>query len=140
MHDMHNTVDVRPAVDPAQVSDDTAAVGDIIDRQGFAAAEFIITVGTIADANATLTPLLEEGDDSGLSDAAAVADADLLGTEAGATFAAADDDNIAKLGYTGVKRYVRLTLTPAANTGAMDFGAVVVLGHAKKGLFTTQKQ
>ena len=35
-----------------------------------------------------------------------------------------------KLGYLGIKRYVRLTLTPANNTGNIPMCAIAVLGAA----------
>lgn len=73
--------------------------------------------------------LLEEGDVSNLSDAAAVADADLLGTEALAAFQFDDDNEVRKLGYKGHKRYTRLTITPVANASAAVLSAVAVLGH-----------
>jgi hypothetical protein len=110
------------------VSDDTPEVGAIIDRQGFDGLTYVIATGTLADVDATFTILLEEGDDSGLSDAAAVADADLLGTEALAAFTFTNDDATRKLGYLGSKRYTRLTITPAANTGSAPISAVAILG------------
>jgi hypothetical protein len=68
------------------VSDNTAEVGAIIDRQGFDGLTYVIATGTLADVDATFTVLLEESDDSGMSGATAVADANLLGTEALAAF------------------------------------------------------
>lgn len=136
MRDLHNNLDVRRAISPVRVTDNTAQVGQIIDHQGYESAEYLIAIGTIADADATFTVLLEEGDDAALADAAAVADADLLGTEAAAGFRYDDDDKVRKLGYRGAKRYTRLTITPANNTGNADLAAMVVLGsprHAPAG-------
>ena len=62
-------------------------------------------------------------------DAAAVDDADLLGTEALASFAFGDDDETRKIGYIGNKRYTRLTITPSANASAALVAAVAILGH-----------
>ncbi len=64
-------------------------------------------------------------------DAAAVADTNLLGTEALAGFTFADDDEVRKIGYMGHKRYVRLTITPASNTGAWDIAALALLGRPR---------
>jgi hypothetical protein len=58
----------------------------------------------------------------------AVADADLLGAEALASFTFTHDDETRKLGYVGDKRYTRLTITPAANASAALFSAVTILG------------
>lgn len=129
MQDLMNNVHIKRVLSPVSVADTTAQVGQIIDRQGFDSLTYVIATGSIADADATFTVLLEEGDDSGLSDAAAVADADLLGTEALAAFQFDDDNEVRKLGYKGVKRYTRLTITPVANASAALLSAVAVLGH-----------
>lgn len=128
MRDLHNNIAPKRVLSPASVADNTAQVGQIIDRQGFQALEYVILTGSLSDADATFTVLLEEGDASNLSDAAAVADADLLGTEALASFTFAADDKVFKLGYKGNKRYTRLTITPAANASAALLAAVAILG------------
>lgn len=128
MHDLHNRIHVARAISPVSVADNTAQVSQIIDRKGFESIEFVILTGSLADADATFTVLVEDGDDSSLTDAAAVADAQLLGTEADASFLFSDDNKCFKIGYVGYKRYVRLTITPAANTSAALLAAVAVLG------------
>ena len=100
-------------------------------RKGFDGLTYLIATGSIADADATFTVLLEEGDASNLSDAAAVADADLIGTEALAGFQFDDDNECRKLGYKGSKRYTRLTITPVANASAAVLAAVAVLSSPK---------
>ena len=75
MKDLHNSIDVKRCISPVSVSDNTAQVGQIIDRKGYDSVTFLIATGSIADADATFTVLLEEGDAANLSDAAAVADA-----------------------------------------------------------------
>ena len=129
MQDLMNNLHVKRVLSPVSVADTTAQVGQIIDRQGYDSLTYVIATGSIADADATFTVLLEEGDDSGLSDAAAVADADLLGTEVLAAFQFDDDNEVRKLGYKGVKRYTRLTITPVNNAGAAVLSAVAILGH-----------
>ncbi len=130
MKDSHNNFKVSRAISPVTVSNNTAQVGQIIDTQGYDSLEFLIAAGSLADLDATYTVLVEEGDDSGLSDAAAVADTDLLGTEAEAGFDFSNDDEVRKIGYIGSKRYVRLTITPANNTANASLSAVAVQGHA----------
>jgi hypothetical protein len=130
MRDLHNNIDVRRALSPkAAVTDNTAYVSEVLDRRGFESVELLLAIGANTDSNATFTVLLEEGSDG--STFTAVADADLLGTEALASFTAADDDNkVKKLGYTGSKRYLRATVTPAANDSGNHFVAAVwLLGH-----------
>ena len=131
--DLHNNIKASRVLSPAAaVTDNTAQVGEIIDNAGFGSLEYIIALGALADADATFAVLLEEGNESDLSDNAAVADADLIGTEAAASFQFDDDDSAKKLGYKGKKRYSRLTITPAANTGNAFIAAVAVQSHPRK--------
>lgn len=131
MKDNFNEINVKRVISPVSVADTTAQVGEIIDVKGFDSLTYLIATGSLADADATFTVLLEEGDAANLSDAAAVADADLLGTEALASFIFSDDNKCFKLGYIGSKRYTRLTITPAANSSAGVICAVAVLGEAQ---------
>lgn len=126
--EMFNNIDIKRVLSPVSVADNTAQVGQVIDRQGFGAVTYVIATGSIADADATFTVLLEECDTSGGS-YTAVADADLLGTEALAAFQFDDDNECRKLGYIGIKRYTRLTITPVSNASAALLSAVCVLGQ-----------
>ena len=103
---------------------------NIIDLQGFESARIDIYSGTITDGDA-FTFELKEGDESDLSDAAAVADEDLLGSEP--VFATADDDKPKSFGYVGKKRYLRVDLkscTGSPSTGGLFVGSVVK-GHPR---------
>ncbi len=131
MRDLHNNIDVRRAISPLTGTDNTAFVSEIIDCQGYDGCEFAIATGTLADVDATFTALMEEGAASDLSDNTSVADGHLLGTEAGASFTFAEDDEVLKIGYIGSKRYIRLTVTPAANTGSAPISAVAIMGFPK---------
>lgn len=129
MKDLMNNIDVKRAISPVSVADNTAQVSQIIDRRGFDSCTFVIATGSLADADVTFAVLLEESDDSGFSTSNAVADADLLGTEALAGFQFDDDNECRKLGYVGGKRYLRLTITPSGNASAAVLCAVAILGH-----------
>ena len=130
MRDLANNILVKRALSSTRVTDNTAQVSQIIDHQGYDAVTFITNIGTIADTDATFTALLEESDDSGFSTSNAVADTDLIGTEAAASFQFDDDNEVRKLGYIGNKRYLRYTITPANNTGNADIGLIAVLSTA----------
>lgn len=130
MRDLYSQLTFRRAISPVSVADTTAQVSQIIDRQGFDSLVFAIATGSIADADATFTVLVEDGDASNLSDNAAVVDAELNGTEALAAFQFDDDNETRKIGYIGNKRYVRLTITPVGNASAALISAVAVLGNA----------
>jgi len=105
-----------------------AADGDaIIDLAGFEGALIQIFSGTITDGTSYEFELTH-GDDSALSDGAAVPDTDLNGSEP--TFLAADDDEIKEFGYHGTKRYLRVdlkTVVGSPSTGGI-FAAAVVKG------------
>jgi hypothetical protein len=125
MRDLYNNLTVI-AAKAAAPTDNTALVSAVIDTKDFRSVAFLIATGTLADADATFTALMEESDAADLSGSNAVADADLLGTEAGASFQFDDDAEGCKIGYNGNKRYVRLTVTPSANSGAAPMGIIAV--------------
>lgn len=128
MRSQANRLHILRAISPLVITDNTASVSQIIDRQGYDSLTFAIALGTLSDADTTVTALVEEGDASNLSDAAAVADKDLVGLETQASPQFDDDNETRKIGYIGSKRYVRLTMTPANNTGNIPLAAVAILG------------
>ena len=131
--ELHNNVKIVRAVSPAAATtDNTAWVSEILDTANYNNNELAIALGALADADATFTVLIEEGDAANLSDAAAVADEDLLGTEAEAGFNYGDDNETRKIGYIGTKRYIRATITPANNTGNAFLSAVWLQSGARK--------
>lgn len=125
MRDLYNNLKLIDAK-VASVSDDTPVVSAIIDTKDYESVAFLIGTGTLADAGATFTALLEEGDVSDLTGGNAVADDDMLGTEAAASFTQADDNAEKKIGYHGNKRYCRLTITPAGNGAAAPISIFAV--------------
>jgi hypothetical protein len=131
MRDLHNNIKAVRAISPgAAVTDNTPLVSQIIDRLGYESLDLLILTGSLADADAAFTVLVEDGNTATLTDNAAVTDADLISTEAAASPSYSDDDKVFKIGYRGSKRYVRLTVTPANNTGNAFVAAAALLGHA----------
>jgi hypothetical protein len=138
VRDLHSTLSFQRAISPVtQTNADTALVSQIIDMADLLGLEFVIMTGTLSDADATFAVLMEEGDVSNLSDATAVADVDMLPTpnntsstapEAAAGFTFAADDAIRAIGYVGIKRYVRLTVTPTGNNSGNAPLAVLAVG------------
>lgn len=126
--DQKNDLKDVNAFDIQTIATDTTTNGDIVDTAGFGAVTFVFQTGTVTDGDYTV--LIQEGDDSGLSDAAAVADADLIGTEADASFSADTDDNaVSSIGYRGSKRYVRFNIVSTNTTSGAVVGAVALLGR-----------
>lgn len=130
MRDLHNNIDVRPAINPYDhATGDAVVTTEGVDLQGYDSVELVLSYGSIADSDATFATVLYEADESDFTDEAAVADVDLLGTEALATPLFSDDNEVFKLGYTGNCRYIRAKITPSGNTGAILMSGVWVLGH-----------
>jgi hypothetical protein len=121
LRDIANNVTLKRAISPAAAgTDNTAIVSQVLDTRDFAAVMLAINIGANTDADATFAVLIEESDVSN-SNYAAVADADLNGTEALAGFQFDDDNELRKIGYNGNKRYVRATITPSGNNSGNIF-------------------
>jgi len=141
MRDLFNRIKVSRLLDPvAVVTDNTASVSQIVDLAGYESAVIVIETGNLTDADAVFSIKVEEGNDSGLSDAATVAAKDLqidpgltatpaTGNQAAYDFSA--DTKPFKVGYIGAKRYLRVTITPANNTGNHFVAAAAVLSNAR---------
>ena len=132
MRDQANDLNFSQLFPPkAAVTDNTAQVSNIIDTLGYNSLTLVLDLGTLSDADATFALTLEHGDDSGLSDTAAPATTDLIGTLANGSFQFDSDNKCRKIGYIGAKRYVRATVTPSNNTGNLFLAGVAVLGPPK---------
>lgn len=121
MRDIINNFGAVQAIAPAVQA--SAADGITIDTLGFGSVGFIINTGAIVGAGDFGIKVQEsDASGSGFADAAASA---VQGTVP-ATLVAA---STYKLGYSGFKRYVRLSLTKAGGT-SIALGAVAVKGNA----------
>lgn len=120
MRDIANNLDLKRAVSPqAARTDNTAIVSTVADLRGYDGAMLVINIGANTDANATFAVLIEDSDNN--SDYTAVSDDYLNGTEALAGFQFDDDNELRKIGYTGIKRYLRATITPSGNDAGNIF-------------------
>ena len=109
---------------------DAAMVGTVVDGLGYNSITYIISVGSLADSDVTLTTLLEDCQEEACDTTnAGVADGYLLGTEVLASFVNTEDNTVKMLGYTGSRRYTRMTITPANNTGAILIDVIAIKGH-----------
>ena len=133
--DLFSQLKPQVAVDFGTIATDTTTTGNVIDTQGFESVTFGLITGTVTDGDYTIA-LLDSADNTTYT---AVTDANLLGTEAGASFTAdTDDDSISKLGYIGIKRYVRADIVSANTTSGAVIGAYCMLGNPKSGPDRTQ--
>ena len=126
--DLKNNLKIVVALAPQTINSDTTTTASIVDTLGYDSVTIIPFSATITDG--PYTPVINDGDDSGLSDAAVVADDFLIGTEAAAALAAADDDTAKKVGYVGKKRYIRPDILSASTSSGGTIGVLVLLSHA----------
>lgn len=109
--DTYNAVKAVQSLAPQEVASDTTVNGSEADLgadDGYERAVILCAVGSRTDG--TFTFEVQESDTSG-SGFTAVADADLQGTEPGAT-----GDGVTKLGYIGDNRYIRVSMTSTSTT------------------------
>jgi len=125
MNEQFSSMNPRNAISPAASANNTPIVGNIIDTQGFASIVYVISAGALYGGS-SFAVLLEQGDDSGLSDNTTVTTG-LLGTAALAGFVAAAANKSTKAGAICSKRYSRLTITPSANGATSYLSAVALL-------------
>lgn len=129
MRDSYNNLNGVIALNFQTISSDTTTAGNEIDMQGYHSITFFPQTGTVTDGDYTI--LIQESDTSG-SGYSDVADADLIGTEADASFTADDDDNsILKIGYIGNKRYVKASVVSTNTSSGAVYGITAVQGHAE---------
>lgn len=120
MRDITSGLDLKRAISPqAARTDNTAIVSQVADLKGYDGCMLAINIGANTDANATFAVLIEDSDDNNTF--GAVADEYLNGTEAAAGFQFDDDNEMRKIGYSGIKRYVRATITPSGNDSGNIF-------------------
>lgn len=100
-----------------------SATGASVDLSGFNGAEVFVVSGTITDGTHAFK--LQDSDDN--TTFADVPASGLLGTAP--TFGATSDDAIARFGYIGGKRYVRVAVTVSGATSGGLYGAIVVRGY-----------
>lgn len=124
MKDLYSKVGLVQSLGPVVLA--ATSTGSAIDLEGFNSALVEVTTGAIAGAG-DYTAKLQESDTTTSGDFADVAAADMLGSFP-ASLAA---DSVYKVGYVGVKRYVRHVVTK--NSGTSIAAAVTIIkGNAGK--------
>lgn len=128
MKDLMSEIKVVPAIAAATVTNNTPPTEIEVDRLGYHGLTFAVLLGTLADADATFTATLTESDTSGSGYTSVAADDIVYGSETTWDYTA--DGVCKKIGYNGNKRYVKLTITPANNTGNAPIAAIAILSNA----------
>ena len=126
--DLMNNIHPVVAIAPVVVTDGTAQVSAAIDVRNYKSVTFVILLGTLADTDATWAVTVKEGSTSSQGSHTAVADKDLLGTEALAGFTFGDDGECRKIGYVGDQDYVSIEIDDVtANTGNAPMAVLCIL-------------
>lgn len=124
-YDIVSGVQAVNAFSVANITSSTTTHGAILDMQNAYSAMCTFKLGTVTDG--TYTILVEEGNDSGLSDAATVAAANLIKPDpAGAVLSTSNQ--VLRIGYAkGNFRYVRFSIVSAGVTSGVT--NVLALAH-----------
>ncbi|MDC3414272.1 hypothetical protein [Terrihalobacillus insolitus] len=121
MQDIKNSFDAPTTVAPASY---TATVnGSGVDLSNFDSNMAVFQVGAITDG--THTPKIQESDDN-------VTFTDVVSTDQIGTLSDLAANTNQRVGYVGIKRYVRAVVTVSGATSGGVYGATVVRGHARK--------
>jgi hypothetical protein len=137
-HELVNGITRKIALNFQLINANTTTVGNIIDTQGLTGHTFVFATGVLTDGD--YLPLIEEDDAAGGGTMAAVADSDLIGTEAGAGWTADGDDNKwSKIGYKGSKRYIRCSIVSTNNGGSGATLGAIYEGMPTNAPDSTQK-
>lgn len=132
LRDIANNLSVIRALSPAAVgTTGTGRTSAALDLRGAKSAMFAVGYGGITATAAVFSVTVLEGDTTGGA-FTSVADDDLTGTEAGAGIAAgtprASGTNmhiVKKVGYRGVKRYVKIKVASTATAGAITQATLI---------------
>lgn len=125
MKDLHSKSRTMRALGPVALTTVAGlAASKIIDTAGYGGVSFLIGYGAVTATNATIIPVVKEGDVTGTM--TSVADADLLGTEALAALPAQATSRTSgtgkfvttRIGYKGNKRYVSCGIASTTVTAA----------------------
>ena len=119
--------DLTSAVSPLQTlvpaTRNTAATGSTIDMTVFDSAVVVVAVGALVDGTHSVT--VQDSDDG--TTWANVNDGQLVGT-----FTNLTANSVQRVGYLGIRRYLRANSASSGATGC-TFGAVIVRGNPRTG-------
>ena len=119
--DLTSNIGVFSTIAPAVLTATTNGAG--VDLRPFNSATLVVNVGAIVGAGNMTAKMQESDDNSAWSDVAAI---DTIGTALPAVLVTG---TTVRIGYKGIKRYVRAVATLNSGTSvALD--AIIVAGHA----------
>lgn len=124
--DLHNNIFVVMSLTQTDITTNTTTVGTrITDSSTFEAMEFVPMSGALAGGNFEI--LIEEGEESNLSDAVPVPANFLIGTPAEATLSV--PNQIKRIGCLTKKRYVRASIVSTGVSGSNLISIMAIVAH-----------
>lgn len=115
------------ALDQQAITSDITTVGEIIDTAGFEGLDMNVRSGVITDGS--YTTIIEDGDESNLSDAAPVSSDLIIGTLP--AFIASEDNVTKHFGSVSKKRFQRISIVSTGTTSGGFFSATAVKGKPR---------
>lgn len=134
--DLTSSVEPKVAFNIQAIASDTTTAGNIIDTKGFESVDISLITGTVTDGDYSLTIVAGDVVDSEsaptvISDAAAVASDNIIGTLPAFTDDA-DDDSVKHVGVVTKKRWIQCSVVSLNTSTGATVGAQATLGHAAK--------
>jgi hypothetical protein len=122
--DYAKRINEATTIAPAAARTTGTITGTTVDTANYGGVTLFTHVGVITDGTHTLS--IEEGNAANMSDAAAVAAADLVGSVG----ALVSGTNV-EVGYIGTKRYIRAKVVVTGTTSGGFYDTVVLLHGAR---------
>lgn len=125
--DLMNNIHPVVAIAPVVVSDTTSQVSSAIDVRHYKSVTFVIMAGTLAATAGSFKVTVKEGSTSVQANHTEVADKDLIGTEALASFDQSADGKCFKIGYKGDQDYVSIEIDITDNDASAPLAVLCIL-------------
>jgi hypothetical protein len=122
MKDIKNQLDAINSIDPDDYTADVNGMG--IDLQGFEGSAVVLSVGTVSDG--THTPKIQESDDNSTWN-------DVTTMDQEGTLSDLISDTNQRVGYKGMKRYLRAVMTVSGATVGAQVASLVLRGIPHRG-------
>jgi hypothetical protein len=120
---------ILAAIPLQTISNNAVLQGQWIDVKGAEQIDFVIAIGQAQDADATFAIKIEEADQADYVDASDVPESYLIGTLLTAAFTYASDNQLRLIGVRCRKRYYRISIVPANNSGSLTVASLAYVSR-----------
>lgn len=128
---MRDLIDgLQPGTPYVATTSDNTVASATVNLLGYNSCAFLIGTGVLADADATFAVTMKESDTGAFGgEETDVPAAYITGGLANAGFDFSKDNASFKVGYVGLKLYVKLLVTPTNNTGSAPIAIIPLRGQ-----------